>query len=139
MLIPYSNEFGVVYPNKFFRLLGAEPIRIGTQELFEFLEAKNHEIWIYTTSYRSVVHLKKTLLAHGLKPRKFINEHINQKVLKKHNCRTSKTPALFGIDIHIDDSIGVNKEGEQHGFKTLIIQPDDIDWVNRIKDYLAMV
>jgi len=138
-LIPYSKEFKVVYPNKFFRLIGAEPIRVGTHELFKFLVEQKHEIWIYTTSYRSIFHLKKTFLAHGLKPSKFINERINQKILKKHQCKSSKNPALFGIDLHIDDSLGVAKEGELHNFKTFIIQPNDVDWVERTKDYLAEV
>jgi len=132
-LIPYSNEFEIIYPNKFFKLIGAEPIRKGTHELFRYLRQNNYEIWIYTTSFRSTFHLRKTFWAHQLYPNRFINEPINQKILRKNNCRASKNPKFFGIDLHIDDSEGVAKEGEIYDFKTVIISVNDDNWVETIK------
>ncbi len=131
-LIPYSNEFETYELGFFAKLLGAESLRMGTKELFKELESQNHEIWIYTTSFRSVFKLSKTFRLHGLKPSKYINETINQKHLKRANCKSSKNPKLFGIDIHIDDSAGVGMEGERFGFKTIIINPSDRDWKERV-------
>ena len=73
-LIPYSNEFEVEALNIFAKLIGAEPLRKGTKELFRLLEKQGHELWIYTSSYRSIFHLKKTFNAQGLYPSRFINE-----------------------------------------------------------------
>lgn len=131
-LIPYSNEFEVERRNFFSKLIGAETIRKDTIRLFKELENRGHRIWIYTTSYRSVFNLKKTFFSFGLRPEKFINETINLKKLKNHNCKASKNPRLFGIDIHIDDSRGVEREGKEFGFKTIIINPNDSKWMDKV-------
>lgn len=131
-LILYSNEFEIEALPIISKILGAEALRIGTKELFTWLEERGHHIWIYTTSYRSIFKLKKTFLLNGLHPKGFINETINQKQLKKHQCKASKHPKLFGINIHVDDSEGVGLEGKKYGFKTIIINPDDKDWIKKI-------
>ena len=131
-LIPYSNEFLVEERNFFSKLVGVEPIRKGTIKLFRELRKRGCEIWIYTTSLRSVTNLKITFLSYGLKPSKIINGTINQRILKENNCSASKNANLFGIDIHIDDSKGVEAEGIRYGFKTIIIETNDKNWVNTI-------
>jgi len=131
-LIPYSDEFETEEETLISKILGAESIRKGTIDLFYELEKRDHEIWIYTTSFRSILNLKKTFKSYGLNPSKIINENINQKLLKKHNCKASKNPKLFGIDLHIDDSKGVEMEGNRFGFNTIIIRTEDKDWVNKI-------
>lgn len=62
----------------------------------------------------------------------------NEKELKKANCGSSKNPKLFGIDIHVDDSEGVRMEGEKYGFKTIIIQPADEKWVDKILERIKI-
>jgi hypothetical protein len=52
--------------------------------------------------------------------------------LSLHNCSASKNPKLFGIDLHIDDARGIEMEGVRHGFKTLIIKPEDKDWIIQV-------
>ena len=61
-----------------------------------------------------------------------IDGAINQtEHLKLSQAKTvSKYPPAFGIDLHIDDSPGVGLEGERHGFKTLILDPYDENWVD---------
>jgi FMN phosphatase YigB (HAD superfamily) len=131
-LIPLSNEFHVEESTLLSKILGAETIRKGTVDLFHQLKKKDHEIWIYTTSYRSTFHLRKTFFSYGLHPSRIINEKTNRAVLSLHNCSASKNPKLFGIDLHIDDARGVEMEGERHGFKTLIIKPEDKDWIIQV-------
>lgn len=131
-LIPYSDEFETEQRTFFSKLLGAEPIRKGSVQLFKTLENKGHQIWIYTTSYRSPRSLKKTFKCYGLNPSRIINESINRKLLDSKNCTASKNPKLFGIDLHIDDSKGVEQEGLKYGFKTIIVHPNDTGWVNKI-------
>jgi hypothetical protein len=131
-LIPYSNEFEVEKKGFLPKLLKAEPLRKGTIQLFKELESRGHEIWIYTTSFRSPNYLKRTFKSYGLHPSRIINEKINQKQLRKHNCTSSKNPKLFGIDLHIDDSQGVGMEGEKYGFETIIIELEDAKWGDKI-------
>lgn len=131
-LIPYSDEFEVREINLFCKSLGVEPLRKGTKNLFNSLESRGHEIWIYTTSYRSIYKLWKTFKLQGLNPKKFINGKLNDKTLKENHYSCSKNPNLFGIDLHIDDSLGVGKEGEYYDFNTLIVKTDDEDWIIKI-------
>jgi FMN phosphatase YigB (HAD superfamily) len=132
-LIPYSDEFEVEEKTLLSKLLRAEPIRKGTINLFHDLKNRGHEIWIYTTSFRSPMNLKKTFKSYGLHTSKIINEKTNQKQLRKNNCTASKNPRLFRIDIHIDDSKGVGMEGKKYGFKTIIIDTNDLEWVDKVK------
>lgn len=136
-LIPYSNEFQVEDKTFFMKLLGAESIRKGTIDLFRRLENQGHEIWIYTTSFRSIFSLKKTFASYGWHPSKIINEKINRTMLSKHNCRASKNPHLFGIDLHLDDSEGVRLEGEKYDFRTIIVKTTDEDWVNTVLEKIG--
>lgn len=137
-LIPYTKEFEVIEQNFLSKLIGAEAIRVGSNELFQELEKRGHEICIYTTSHRSIFSLKKTFKSNGLSPKKFINESINRKELNRANCQASKNPKLFGIDIHVDDSAGIEIEGKKLYFKTIIIHPNDQDWVSKILERILM-
>ena len=46
----------------------------------------------------------------------------------------SKYPPAFGIDFHVDDSEGVKIEGEEHGFRVVIVRPDDEHWARVVLD-----
>ena len=132
ILIPYSDEFEVEKKRSILNLISDEKLRVGTSKLFRKLKRENHEIWIYTTSYRPIWKLKIIFAKYGLYPSGFINQKINQTKQKKHNSNSSKNPKLFGIDLHIDDSKGVKIEGDSLGFSTVIVDPNDKDWVNKV-------
>lgn len=131
-LIPYSNEFEVEELGFIAKLLAAERLRKGTKSLFRSLESRGYEIWIYTTSYRSKLYLARTFIAHGLFPRKYINGKMNDLHLAQNNYAGSKNPKLFGIAIHVDDSEGLRMEGEKNDFHTIIISPENGNWVLEI-------
>ena len=131
-LIPYSNDFETIPRSFLVRFFGAEPLRKGTKKLFLELERQGHQIWIYTTSYRSIFSLRKTFRLQGLSPKKYINESLNRKYLDKQNCKASKNPKFFGIDLHVDDSEGVKIEGERYGFEVMIVSPKEDDWVGKV-------
>ena len=46
----------------------------------------------------------------------------------------SKYPPAFGIDLHVDDSEGVRMEGDEHGFRVVVVRPDDENWIQRVLD-----
>ena len=124
-LIPYSDEFPVEEATLLGRVLGAEPLRQGTKFLFRELQSRGHNIFLYTTSYRSRYNLSRTFISYGLRPAKIINQQLNQSRLRQIGCQASKNPNLFGIDLHVDDSLGVLLEGGQYDFRVALIQPED--------------
>jgi hypothetical protein len=45
----------------------------------------------------------------------------------------TKHPPSFGIDLLIDDSEGVRIEGERHGFRMLMVAPEDAQWTAKVR------
>jgi uncharacterized HAD superfamily protein len=117
---PLSNE----------RLLNGEILRKGTISLLQEL-AKEHELWIYTTSFRSPWRTKLYFWLKGIKIHQVINKNIHDKIIQSYSfSRTpTKLPSHFDIDIHIDDADGVVREGEEFGFDVIQIKPHQKDWI----------
>ncbi len=131
-LIPHGNEFEAEKRNFFATFLGIEPIRVGTSKFISDLQKQGHTIHIYTTSFRSKIKIRLMLFYYGIKVGKIINQSQNQRTLKKRNKNASKYPPAFGFDLHIDDSKGVEMEGEKLNFKTIIVKTDDKNWIEKI-------
>ncbi len=137
-LIPHGNEFEAEKRTFFATFLGIEPIRIGTSKLISDLQKQGHEIHIYTTSFRSKFKIRLMLFYYGIKVGKIINQSQNQHVLKERNKNASKYPPAFGFELHIDDSKGVEMEGEKLNFKTIIIKTKDKNWIEKIKQEITL-
>lgn len=125
-----TTKFSLEKESLWSKIIGAERIRLGTIRLFKELRAQNHKIYVYTTSYRSKVKTKLMFLSYGIPVGFVVNQQ--EKRVRKRGKNISKFPPEFDIDIHIDDSIGVEMEGMKFGFKTIIISVDDENWVNKI-------
>ena len=132
-LIPHGNEFEVEKRNFLAKILGLESIRLGTATLISDLQKEGHVIHIYTTSFRSKIKIRWMLFYYGIKVGRIINQQQNQKTLKSRNINSSKFPPLFGFELHIDDLKGVEREGQKLNFKTIIIEPSDKSWIEKIK------
>jgi hypothetical protein len=122
-------------PPWYWRLVAsAEPLRAGARSLMRELRARGWELWVYTTSYRPPGSVRRWLWSHGI----WVAGVINQDVHDRHLRRTprdyppSKNPRAFGIDLHVDDSDGVRQEGEQHGFRVVVVAPDDARWTEKV-------
>lgn len=71
-------------------------------------------------------------LAYGIPVDFIINQQKHKKNVRNKGKNISKFPPEFDIDVHIDDSAGVELEGKKFGFKTIIISVSDKDWVNTV-------
>ncbi|GGF15899.1 hypothetical protein [Flavobacterium limi] len=131
-----KNKFRLEKTNLFQQLFGIENIREGTIDLFKQIKKRNYKIYVYTTSHRSARRIKWTFCSYGIPVDFVINQQKHQKEIKKHNINCSKFPPMYNINIHIDDSVGVEMEGEKYGFKTIIISEKDEDWVQTILNIL---
>ncbi len=111
-----------------------EPLRLGTKFLIKHLQQDGHEIWIYTTSYRNPFLVKLWLRLYRIRVDNVVNQTIHDRhtKLKSSKFQLSKNPKLFNIDLHVDDSIGVKMEGDRCGFKVLVIEPNDLAWVDKV-------
>jgi len=111
-----------------------EPLRLGTPDLIRQLRSRGWEVWIYSTSNRRRGAVRRWLCCHGIR----IDGVINQNTHNRHVRRSlqdrppSKNPKAFGIHLHVDDSEGVRIEGEIHGFRVVVVSPDDRNWTTRV-------
>jgi FMN phosphatase YigB (HAD superfamily) len=127
-----SNKFELEKTNFLQRILGIECLRKGTIDLFKELKKQKHQIYIYTTSHRSESRIRWMFYSYGIAVDYVINQQKHQQKLRNTNIYSSKFPTIFNIDIHIDDSMGVEAEGKKYGFKTIIISETDKKWTKTI-------
>ena len=138
-LIPNGNEFETETRSKIAELIGVEKIRRGTEKLISELQKEGHQIHIYTTSFRSRNKIKRTLNYYGIKVSRIINEKENRKILNSKNINSSKYPPAFGFDIHIDDLKGVGVESKRLNFRAIIVEIDDENWIETIRNGIKNV
>jgi len=126
------------FPSFIYRWLG-EPLRHGTAALIRELRSSGCSVWIYTTSGRTPFYIRRWLLLHGIRIDGVVNSERHCRGLAAHGFSRlpSKFPPAFGIDLHVDDSEGVRMEGEAHGFRVLVIRPDDDRWTFRVLEAVA--
>jgi len=127
-----STKFSLEKESLWSKIIRSERIRVGTIILFKQLREQKHEIYIYTTSYRSKIKIKLMFLSYGIPIDFVVNQQLHEKRVKKRGKNVSKFPPEFDIDIHIDDSLGVQMEGKKFGFETIIVSVDDENWTNNI-------
>ena len=138
-LIPSGKEFETEKRSGIAKLLGVEEIRKGTRKLISDLQKEGNKIHIYTTSYRPKRKIRFTLWYYGIKVNRIVTQEENQRILKSKNINSSKFPTAFEFDIHIDDSKGVGIEAEKLNFKAIIIEPSEINWVEKVKNGIKNV
>jgi len=127
-LIPGTRSFKTEDRNLFQRFAGIEEIRKGTIGLFKDLRSRGHSVYIYTTSFRSSFKLQLTFYSYGIPVDKVINQQLHDLILRENKNRSSKYPPAFGIDLHIDDSPGLQIEGHRYNFRTIIMGENDPGW-----------
>ena len=116
---------------KWFRI---EPLRYGTVDLFTQLRQYGWKIGIYTTSHRKPKYIRKLFNLHGLKLDLVINQDKHEKLIEnlREKRKPSKLPNRVNSKLHIDNSEGVFVEGKRFHFRTLIIDPLDDNWTQKV-------
>jgi hypothetical protein len=77
--------------------------------------------------------VKRWLAAHGVVVTRVVNglEHARR---FGTGSVPSKRPHAFGIDLHVDDSPGVEEEGRRHGFQVVVVHPTAEDWSRPVRE-----
>ena len=122
------------------RWLG-EPLRTGTRGLTRELRRRGCSVWIYTSSGRTPSYIRRWLLLYGIRVDGVVNSVRHGHALRANGFShsPSKFPPAFDIDLHVDDSEGVRIEGYDHGFRVVVVQPDDTNWTQNVLDAVAQV
>ena len=132
------GQFAATVPAFPLSLAFREPLRHGAIELMRELRAQGHELWIYTSSFRSIGYLRLWFLFHGVRLGGVVNGELHRDAVRGHMDNPSKFPPAFGIDLLIDDSMGVALEGKALGFRVLVVDPADVEWTDKVKAVVRM-
>jgi hypothetical protein len=137
-LIRCGYDFPQETPSRTFwaHLLGGEQLRQGIQELVRYCRHHGWEVWVYTTSYRRAWHIRKLFWLHDILLDGIVNQQRHNREVR---VRCTKHPPSFGIDLLIDDSEGVRIESERHGFRMLVVAPDDVQWTEKVRAALESI
>ncbi|WP_213939684.1 hypothetical protein [Pseudomonas sp. dw_612] len=122
------------------RWLG-EPLRMGTRSLTRELRRQGCSIWVYTSSGRTPSYIRRWLLLYGIHVDGVVNSVRHNHALTAHGLSNSpsKFPPAFDIDLHVDDSEGVQIEGYDHGFRVVVVHPNDENWAQSVLKAVAEV
>ncbi|WP_207430113.1 HAD family hydrolase [Sabulibacter ruber] len=131
-LIPGTKRFPAEKQNLLQKAFGMEKIRLGTVPLMKRLKAEGHQVFVYTTSFRSASYIRWLFLSYGIWIDGIVNQRRHDRTLLAEGTRYSKYPPAFGIDVHVDDSRGVEMEGQRFGFRTIIIEEKDENWTQTL-------
>lgn len=130
-LIRSGYDFPIEKPKRRFAsyFVSYEPLREGITELVKRCEDAGYKPCVYTSSYRSVFYIKRLFWLYKIK----LDVIVNQAKHDAHvRVRSSKYPPAFGIDVLVDDSPGLAMEGERFLFNTIIVQPEDSNWSDKV-------
>lgn len=119
------------------RILGFEPLRLHTRWLFKQLKRQGIETWVYTSSFRNTWYIRRLFWLYGIRLDGIVNGLIHKKRMKNLPKILSKYPPAFGIDLLIDDSLGVWQEGQQNNFEVMQILPTNNNWHLNINSALS--
>ncbi|WP_228388515.1 hypothetical protein [Chryseobacterium sp. CBo1] len=78
-----STKFSLEKESLWSKIIRSERIRVGTISLFKQLREQKHEIYIYTTSYRSKIKIKLMFLSYGIPIDFVVNQQLHEKELRK--------------------------------------------------------
>lgn len=110
-----------------------EWLRKGTFDLLNQLQQRGWEILIYTNSYRGKSEIADWFAACGLTVCGVVNQQLHeQKQVESGMARPcpSKFPPWFHVDIHVDDSLELYADAQEHGFVMVRVAPDDPNWTS---------
>lgn len=133
-LVPTTERFPTEPPPLWGRLLfpwARQWLRVGAAGLLRELSRGGHDVWVYTTSSRSPVFVRCWFASYGVRLGGVVTAERNLRRLRGTHpdlSRLSEFPPAFGIDLHVDDSLGVVQEGDAHGFSVMRVDPLDPAW-----------
>ena len=111
-----------------------ERLRKGTVQLIHDLQARGFEVWIYTSSYRTVTYIRALFRHYGVKFDEIVNGYRHDAEVQGNRPKRlpTKLPSHYRIALHIDDEDAVIRNGREYGFKVIrVFEPDPL-WAEKI-------
>lgn len=117
-----------------FNLIYKERLRLGTPELINSLQEMGFEVWVYTSSFRSISYIEKLFRHYGVRFDDIVNgtRHLKEVQRDKKDILPQKVPSHYRISLHIDDETVICSYGKANGFDTYRLDEQDPEWISKI-------
>lgn len=117
-----------------FNRIYKERLRLGTVKLVHELQAQGIEVWVYTSSFRDIKYIKRLFAHYHVHFDDIVNgtRHMKEVQGKRGYPVPNKLPSHYRIGLHIDDEIGILEGGKLHGFKVMLVDAPDDEWVEKV-------
>jgi hypothetical protein len=137
-VVPSAAGQFPAWPSRWpWRAFFRERLRDDTIALMRELRGQGHEIWIYTSSLRPSIYVRLWFLSCRVRLSGVINAETQLAAGLPRDHRASKFPPAFGIDLLVDDSVGVESEGRLYGFSVVRVDPGDRRWANKVREVVC--
>jgi hypothetical protein len=93
------------------------------------LRDADHELWVYTSSYRHPWRVRALFAAHGVGLDGVINQARHD---RRGRSAPLKAPATFGIGALVDDSQAVAEQCAGSSCVVINVRPDDEGWAEYV-------
>ena len=112
-------------------LIYKERLRLGTPELINTLQKMGFEVWVYTSSFRSISYIEKLFKHYGIRFDDIVNgtRHLKEVQRDKKEVLPQKVPSRYRISLHIDDETVICS---YDGFDTYRLDEQDSEWAGKI-------
>ena len=111
-----------------------ERLRKGTVDLIHELQARGFEVWVYTSSFRTVTYIRALFRHYRVRFDNIINGQIHKDEVQGNRPQRlpQKLPSHYRIALHIDDEEAVIRNGREYGFKVMRVFEPDPEWAEKI-------
>lgn len=111
-----------------------ERLRKGTPELIRTLQQEGFDVWVYTSSYRSVRYLRALFSRYGIHFDDIVNaqRHLREVQRDRLQILPQKMPQYYRISLHVDDEDVIHENGKRYGFRTLRVCEPDPQWAEKV-------
>ena len=127
----YETEAPLRFPlNRLF----PERLRKGTVALIHELQRQGFEVWVYTSSFRTVTYIRALFRNYGIRFDNIVNGARHDAEIQANHAQPmpTKMPGFYRISLHIDDEDAVIQNGKANGFRVMRVYEPDPRWVDKI-------
>ncbi len=120
-----------------FNLIYKERLRLGTPQVIKSLQELGFEVWVYTSSFRSISYIKSLFALYGITFDGIINGTRHLKEVQKGSTTIlpQKVPSYYHISLHIDDEKVICSQGRHSGYYSYHLDEEDPQWGENIIAY----
>ncbi|QFJ55115.1 HAD family hydrolase [Pseudobutyrivibrio xylanivorans] len=134
----HKTEKSPIFP---FNLIFKERLRLGTPDLINELQRQGYEVWVYTSSFRTVHYIKTLFRLYGVRFDGIINatRHLAEVQRDSKNLLPQKMPTYYHISLHVDDEKVICQQAKQYGYYAYRLEEEDPEWKEKIIKYAGEI